>query len=484
MKCSRTLSRLTIGAAGALLMLPGAASAATINVDTTADENAVPNGRCALREAISSANVDAPIGGCVGQGAFGIDTINLPAGTYRLTQGPASEDLNAGGDLDIGDGLTIRHQGIAPAIVDGNGTDRVFDVTSAGQVTLSGITIQNGDPPSPGHNGGGMISSGGPLVVNDVTFRNNEGQAGGAFAGFAGTFTFTNVTMSGNRAEGNGGAITTAGGVTTITVQSSTITNNTADSDSNTLGNGGGVATGGAGSLILRNTIVAGNTDTGGEAPDCFEGVGPLSSSGDTLIGNTTGCGGIAPGPGDIPNGNPRLNALLFNGGPTPTHAIGRESQARNAGSSCPDADQRGVPRFLGGPCDIGAYEYVRCGFNVVNRVGTGGRDVLKGTGRADGFLLFAGNDVGRGFGRNDSLCGGRGRDRLFGGNGRDRLFGQAGPDRLFGGRGRDLLFGQRGRDRLFGGKGRDKLKAGAGRDRCFGGPGRDNYKSCERIRG
>ena len=45
-------------------------------------------GVCALREAISSANNDGAVGGCTTGSGF--DLINLPAGTYRLTQGVAA----------------------------------------------------------------------------------------------------------------------------------------------------------------------------------------------------------------------------------------------------------------------------------------------------------------------------------------------------------------------------------------------------------
>jgi subtilisin-like proprotein convertase family protein len=72
--------------------------------------------------------------------------------------------------------------------------------------------------------------------------------------------------------------------------------------------------------------------------------------------------------------------------------------------------------------------------------VGTTGRDVLRGSRRADVIAALGGRDRVDGLRGNDVVCGG------------------AGPDRLIGGRGRDLLIGGRGRDTCLGGPGRDRI--------------------------
>ena len=87
------------------------------------------------------------------------------------------------------------------------------------------------------------------------------------------------------------------------------------------------------------------------------------------------------------------------------------------------------------------------CGGRPATRVGTAGRDVLRGTRRRDVFAGLGGNDLLVGRGGNDVLCGGSGRDTLQGGGGRDRLLGGAGRDTLRGGGGRDTLRGGPGRD-------------------------------------
>jgi hypothetical protein len=87
------------------------------------------------------------------------------------------------------------------------------------------------------------------------------------------------------------------------------------------------------------------------------------------------GVEGFRPGPTDIvPPAGVQLAdildpALANHGGATRTLALVRGSPAVNAipasDPSCPEADQRGVPRPQGADCDIGAFERgpaVTCG--------------------------------------------------------------------------------------------------------------------------
>jgi Tol biopolymer transport system component len=88
-----------------------------------------------------------------------------------------------------------------------------------------------------------------------------------------------------------------------------------------------------------------------------------------------------------------------------------------------------------------------RCAGKAATKVGTAGKNKIRGTAKRDVIAGLGGNDVIRGLAGNDFLCGGKGRDRLLGGDGRDRLLGQGGNDILKGGPGRDLLKGGPGRD-------------------------------------
>jgi CSLREA domain-containing protein len=116
----------------------------TIVVNSTADNVTAGDGNCTLREAIMNANLpaggDTTGGDCVA-GSAGTDTIALPAGTYRLTIGGTDEDLNAIGDLDITDSLTITGRGTGVAVVDAAGIDRVFHIVGAVTVGLNGVTV-------------------------------------------------------------------------------------------------------------------------------------------------------------------------------------------------------------------------------------------------------------------------------------------------------------------------------------------------------
>lgn len=110
--------------------------------------------------------------------------------------------------------------------------------------------------------------------------------------------------------------------------------------------------------LEINSTIIAGNL------PVDVEGVGggsPVHSLGHNLIG----IGNLATafvGPGDMMNIlDPGLEALAFNGGPTPTHALRSDSLARDHGSNPFGLiyDQRGAPyvRVVGPQADVGAFE-------------------------------------------------------------------------------------------------------------------------------
>ena len=94
--------RVALASATAVLalgVLSSAASAATINVTTTADKFG-GGGGCSLREAIKAANTNANFGGCSGS-AYGNDTVDVPDGTYMLSIPGTSELNDATGDLNV-----------------------------------------------------------------------------------------------------------------------------------------------------------------------------------------------------------------------------------------------------------------------------------------------------------------------------------------------------------------------------------------------
>ena len=150
-RCRGALIGCALVAAGAFAP---AAGAATITVETTA-ESVEPNGLCSLREAVATANSNGiAVVDC--EPGTGNDTILLGAGTYTLG-GPANEDLNAGGDLDVlnssnapANDLTIQGAGDEVTQIIAANLDRVIDVksdgaTSAVDVTVEAVSLRNGD---------------------------------------------------------------------------------------------------------------------------------------------------------------------------------------------------------------------------------------------------------------------------------------------------------------------------------------------------
>jgi CSLREA domain-containing protein len=327
------------------LMPLQAAHAATITVNTTADETAT-DGNCSLEEAVQAANTQAPVDAC--PAGTGNDTIVLAAGaTYALTTviGPGADGLpTITGSMTIeGNGATITRASGAPAF-------SMTAVDTGASLSLHNVTVTGFEAPasagSPGT--GGAIFSLGALAITDSTISNNraDGPGGGVDARGgaivdAGTLTMTNSTVSGNTAVGTGGSV--GGGIiirpgSTTVLTSDTFAGNSAN-------NGADIETE-ASALTITDTIMG----TG-----CLL-EGPVTDGGHNLDAGSS-CGFNASS--DLRNTNPQLGPLANNGGPTPTLALAPGSPAIDAGGTCPAADggtdQRGLPRFT--PCDIGAYE-------------------------------------------------------------------------------------------------------------------------------
>ncbi|MBI5585936.1 MAG: DUF11 domain-containing protein [Deltaproteobacteria bacterium] len=178
------------------------ADAATFTVNDPADAvDAIPgdglcataSGLCSLRAAIMETNA-----------LPGPHTIMLPAGLYSLLLIGANEDNAASGDLDIRNNLIIRGDGAADTFINGNATDRVFQIIGTVGVELIGLTITNGLSDS----GGGISNNGGTLsLTNSVVTSNSAAQGGGIFNGAGGTLITTGATFETNSASGNGGAV-------------------------------------------------------------------------------------------------------------------------------------------------------------------------------------------------------------------------------------------------------------------------------------
>jgi len=411
--------RKTVFALLVLMLFPGisTSSAATIAVNTTADE-LIPNGNCSLREALTNINNAATTyTDCMPAGAYGIsDTINIPAGTYTT----------ATTEYSISNNVSIVGAGAGTTIINGNSLARVFNI-GAYTVSISGVTITGGNNGGALY-GGGILSYGWLTVTNSIISGNTSNFEGGGIYTNGSALTVINSTISGNTAPKAGGIFNW---LSTVTVTNSTISGNTATQgdqaggiysygwltvtnstisgntgytggginsygivtvtnstiSGNSAGTGGGIANmngGGIGhSLTVTNSTISGNSaGTGGgiysqvsatlsntivanqaSGADC---VGSVTSTGYNLE-SATSCGFTSTG--DRQNADPLLGLLQDNGGPTFTHALLNGSPAINVIPSGVNGcgttittDQRGVSRPWpgGGLCDIGSFE-VEC---------------------------------------------------------------------------------------------------------------------------
>ncbi len=358
------------------------APAGILTVTTNAD-----NGAGSLRDAIASA----------GPG----DTIN-----FSLTL-PATITLTTS-QLSIAQDLTINGPGASLLAVSGGNTFRVFNISS-GSVTMSGVTIRDGNDQSIGL-GGGVNNAGALTLTNTTVFSNTAvsgaaginntgnlivssssllsntkptGVGGGIYnhaGGYAmvdqstiagnhanvgggifneGSLTLTNSTLSGNIGSVSGIYIANA----TLTMSNTTVTGDSGGTNVIFLiSSGSGLA-----SATLLNSTIVSNTENG-ILMNAFNSATSTVSLKNSIIANNNGVNNIVVisgtltslghnlSNGTIPNATTgdqqnvadiRVGALANNGGATQTMALLPGSPAINAGSNsgCPATDQRGALR-------------------------------------------------------------------------------------------------------------------------------------------
>jgi CSLREA domain-containing protein len=271
----------TVGAAllvwGLLLAYASSpAQAATITVNSLADDADGTDGECTLREAITSANTDTSSGTATGEctAGSGDDVIEVGVmGTVNLTRvlPPLSSTIEIEGPGSAQ--FTVRRNT--------GGDYRIFRVGSGAEVSLSGMTMTNGKT----DDAGGIMNRG-TLTVTDSTVSDNSAQfTGGGIFNDQGTLTVTGSTISDNSSlhgAGGGGIFNHLG---TLTITGSTISDNSSVS----LAGGGVYNNGDVGSE--RRTTITTSTISDNSASFAGGGVynsrGPLTVSSSTISGNT-----------------------------------------------------------------------------------------------------------------------------------------------------------------------------------------------------
>jgi len=387
------LAAVIAAALACSLVFAAVAAADTFVVNTTADvasqvgECEGSPGDCSLRQAIDRAN-----------GTAGDNTIEVPAGHYGLTIEPSGGE-NESGDLDVdAESLVIAGAGAEQTVIDAGAIeDRVFYAHPGATLVLLGVTVTGGQIES--ESGGGILAEEAILVLADSAVEGNvarEASSGGGISLIESQSQILLSTIAGNRNSGDGGGIyaeeaelliadsTIANNVvetslypshpnwgafgggaeinenSKVAFVNSTIAGNRIIDDNGEEPDGGGAALeGDLGEVTAVNTLIYGNTGTGVDDPEqCDE---TLESLGHNLEGPTQGgetrC---FEAPTDLV-ADPLLAPLANYGGETDTIALYEGSPAIDAGDSaeCPELDQRGVTRPVGGGCDIGAWEGV-----------------------------------------------------------------------------------------------------------------------------
>ncbi|MEZ0299664.1 MAG: filamentous hemagglutinin N-terminal domain-containing protein, partial [Candidatus Methylacidiphilales bacterium] len=183
-------------------------------------------------------------------------TVYLGAGTYQESH------------INIAKALTLTGTGAATTIVDGTvgpaipspGSVFVVDPGS-GMVTFSGLSITGGADGGPADNGGAIrLKSGNFTLTNAKLFANAGTNGGGILTDTSGTLIIDRVTFDNNEADADGGGLY-ADGSGLIKISNSTFSANKA-----LAGNGGGIRVGGGSAIQITGTTFSTNTSsaTGG----------------------------------------------------------------------------------------------------------------------------------------------------------------------------------------------------------------------------
>ena len=193
-----------------------------------------------LRQLIQNANAIA-----------GAPTLSIPANTYSLAIAGIGEEAAHTGDLDVTDAVTLAGAGAPTTIINGNGIDRVFHLIT-NPATISGITIQFGNPGAGVDGGGIYVNKEASLQLADATVKSNAARDGAGIFVKDTTLTANRVTLSGNIASRDGGGIYHDS--TIVTMTNTTVSGNSAEE-------GGGVYHNGE-TITWANVTLANNTAT------------------------------------------------------------------------------------------------------------------------------------------------------------------------------------------------------------------------------
>lgn len=214
----------------------------TIKVTTLLDENGSNGAACSLREALHVANDKGKqaFGGCPAASNVGDIIVQLEAGTYTLTAGElqvlgsviiagAETVVSDDEDTDDVDESLSPYTGTAPyrlapsTIIDANLASRIVNSYGATgtSMTFRDVILRNGSTVYASNSGnGGAIYAAMSVALDNARIENSSalgqldgsaylgGKGGAIYLAKAGAgLSLSNATISGNSAEGTGGAI-------------------------------------------------------------------------------------------------------------------------------------------------------------------------------------------------------------------------------------------------------------------------------------
>lgn len=345
---------------------------------------------CSLREAVVvSSNGGMAMGGCAvnphdGGGLIDFDPL-LTGETIDLL----GQEITIDGTL-----VEMDASEIGGMTIDANRDSRVLKIENS-NVAMNQLSVQGGiafnDPEimetdELDGSGGGIYINRSNVVLNDSTVSGSyaqNGYGGGGVYALDSLLELNHSTVSGNTSSSNGGGIYIGenGRQGVLTMNNSTVSGNkllNGNPDSTPYGSGI-QSNYGSPSIILKDSTVASNSGnysvyaisltlqnsiiagTRGGGDDCGLPDGNVISTDAYSIIQDGSCFIDGEEAINARNGNPRLEPLADNGGFTRTHALNKNSIARDTGdnANCPDVDQRGNDRF-DMFCDVGAVEYTQ----------------------------------------------------------------------------------------------------------------------------
>jgi CSLREA domain-containing protein len=331
-----TVACALIASAALMLVIAAGATADTVQVDTTVDEDDSNPLDCSLREATYTVNGGADVGGCTLQTAAGADTITFDPVIFPAGAPVETIDLTAFGQLqiDTADDNAVELQGPGSdelIVTNTNPTNRIFNLPDlADTVAISGLEISGGELIDPGTQQGAGILTSAALSLDDVEVRNNTAapfatpsgtvSAQGAGIWSENALTIRNSVIADNTATAanadddvtdvfaNGGGIWHDVGGTTLTIENSIVSgNDVLTEDLSTAGAGFNEAVGGGifsiDAVTITQTTLSGNSAEANSAAGSAQAkgggirLGGLDSRIElsTIVGNTVVAAGTGP---------------------------------------------------------------------------------------------------------------------------------------------------------------------------------------------